>query len=114
MEGVCSPARRTNRGTAMIRYCCDLCHRTLQEHEQRYVVRMEVYPGSEEIHPEHLEEDRDHLAELNELLEGIDEQLDEPPDCHQFRYDLCARCYRRFVRNPLGREASVSFKISQN
>ncbi len=98
----------------MIRFCCDLCHRTLQQHENRYVVRMEVFPGSEEIHPEELEADRDHLAELNQLLEGLEQEEAEPPGCHQFRYDLCEQCYRRFVRDPLGREVSVPFKISQN
>ncbi len=103
-----------NWGTAMIQYCCDLCHRTLQEHESRYVVRMEVFPGSEEIHPEDLEADRDHLAELNQMLEELESDCPELPPCHQFRYDLCEQCYRRFVRNPLGGEVSLPFKISQN
>lgn len=108
------PNPSANWGTAMIRYSCDLCHRTLQPHEKRYVVRMDVFPGNEEIYPEDLEEDRDHLAELNQLLEGLDDEALEQPGCHQFRYDLCPQCYQRFVRNPLGREVSLPFNISQN
>ncbi len=97
----------------MIRYCCDLCRRTIGEHERRYVVHMDVFPGNEEIYPEELEEDRDHLAELDQLLEGLEPE-EEEPCCRQFRFDLCVQCYRRFVRNPLGRESVGSFKISPN
>ena len=98
----------------MIHYCCDLCHRTIGQHERRYVVRMDAFPGEEEIVPEELEEDRDHLAELDELLQGLEPE--ECPEAHrrQWRFDLCPQCYRRFVQNPLGREATGSYNISPN
>ncbi len=102
----------------MINYSCDRCKRKINSQEEfRYVVRMEVRaaldfgPGSDD------EADRDQLMELHEILElAEDDEADLIDDelYQQLRYDLCPECYRKFMRNPMGREPSVEFNFSQN
>jgi hypothetical protein len=69
------------------------------------------------IHDEELEEDRDHLMEIEDILERADDEAYEDigEDIYQRRrYDLCPECYRKFAKNPLGREAKASLGFSQN
>lgn len=117
-EGSFVPRLRHLWGTGvMIHYTCDCCKRTINpDNELRYVVRLEVYasldPGEGE-----LDDDRDHLQEIQDILEQIDDSQDEQicdDVYHQRRYDLCGECRKRFVANPLGRSASHHLDFSQN
>jgi len=103
----------------MIRYSCDLCGRDLDPRDDlRYVVKMEVYaafdPQSCDDEDEH---DRDHLEEIQDILERLDD-TDDPhvgEDVYQqLRFDLCPSCRRRFASNPLGREAAKLIGFSEN
>ena len=89
----------------MIRYSCDLCKRELDpQHDLRYVVKVEVFAAMDTLGDE---DDGDHLEEIQDILERLDEIDDEQIGeeiCQQLRFDLCAECRRKFVKNPLGRE----------
>jgi uncharacterized protein YlaI len=100
----------------MIHYTCDGCKRPLDtNNETRYVVRVEVYASLE---PEsECEDEADHLAELQNILEAMDDADD--PDIsdqvyHHAKYDLCSECRQRYVKNPLGRALSPKLNFSQN
>ena len=57
----------------MIHYSCDRCRRTIEpDQELRYSVNIKIEVALDTIEFES-EEDRDHLIELNEILERLDE-----------------------------------------
>ena len=101
----------------MIHYTCDYCKRKLDsENDLRYVVRMEVYTAIDEL-DDISDADRDHLQEIQDILEGIevdgDEQINE--DLYQqLRFDLCCECRKRFLRDPIGRRLTAHFNFSEN
>lgn len=102
----------------MIHYSCDRCKCELDpELDLRYVVHIEIEAAIEEL-PCDSEDDPDHLEEVAELLESHDEYcsatFSEEP-YQRKRFDLCTRCYRQFIKNPLGKEASNNlFGLNQN
>lgn len=101
----------------MIHFTCDGCHRSLDpDHDPRYVVRVEVYTALDPTDKD-WDEDRDHLEELQEILERLDDVADEQigEDVYkQVRFDLCSECRRKFLRNPLGRGLAPQMNFSQN
>lgn len=101
----------------MIHYSCDLCKRPLDaERDLRYVVKMEVYASLDPM-DDGLDDDQDHLQEIQDILECVEDAADERigDDVYQqLRYDLCADCRKRFLRNPLGAAAPVQFDFSKN
>ncbi|MCO6455615.1 MAG: hypothetical protein J5I93_10005 [Pirellulaceae bacterium] len=102
----------------MIHYSCDRCKRVLDpEQELRYVVKLEIYAAMEPLECDEQEADRDHLTEIQEILERLEDGDDEAmaDDIYQKRrYDLCAECYRQYIKNPIGREAPAHLGFSQN
>ncbi|MCS7238594.1 MAG: hypothetical protein NZ899_10040 [Thermoguttaceae bacterium] len=102
----------------MIRYVCDLCGREIDpEEDSRFVVLIEVRPALRPPTVGNIEEEIDHLEELQRLLENLDDsQLEQPPAevTRKFRFDLCASCRERFVKEPLGREARKIWQFSKN
>jgi hypothetical protein len=101
----------------MIHYSCDRCKRLLDPTEDlRYVVKIEVQAALEPACPE-VEEDRDHLLEVHEILERLeDEESDAVSEeiYQRKRFDLCPTCYRQFMKNPLGREQKKQLGFSKN
>ena len=102
----------------MIRYSCDLCGRGLDSHsELRYVVRMEVYAALDPMPADENEDDRDHLQEVQDILERMEdvesEQISEDV-YQQMRFDLCPECRRKFLKSPLGREVAKLCDFSEN
>jgi hypothetical protein len=103
----------------MIHYVCDVCKCTLDpEHDLRYVVRMEVYTAISDG-PAGIDDDRDHLAEIHDFLEGLDDvDPSEKPlgeDVYQqLRFDLCSECRKKFLRDPLGRRLAGQLDFSKN
>ncbi len=102
----------------MIHFSCDRCQRPMgSEDDLRYVVRIEVEAVMDPLHEHELDDDRDHLLEIDEILERVD-----AADCPEIgddiyqkrRYDLCPSCFRKFIQNPVGREQRVSAGFSQN
>lgn len=100
----------------MIHYTCDRCKRVIDpEQELRYVVRMEIEAVMDPIYDCEPQDDRDHLLEIDEILERSD--YDEAPagdTYHKRQYDLCPQCYRKFAANPLGREKKATLGFSHN
>jgi hypothetical protein len=102
----------------MIHYTCDRCKRVIDsEQELRYVVRMEIEAVMDPVHDDEPHDDRDHLLEIDEILERVDvadsDQIDD--DIYQKRrYDLCPQCYRKFSANPLSREKKAALGFSHN
>lgn len=101
----------------MIHYTCDGCHRPLDpEDDLRYVVKLEVY-ASLDSSEDGLDEDRDHLQEIQDILERLgDAESDEiGADVYQqMRFDLCPECRKQLLRNPLGRGLAKHVNFSQN
>ena len=58
------------------------------------------------------------MEAVSELLrEGGDELIDPDltaPPYKNFRYDLCPECHKKFVRDPLSKEAAQKFDFSEN
>ncbi|MFT5525997.1 MAG: hypothetical protein ACI9G1_002404 [Pirellulaceae bacterium] len=101
----------------MLHFTCDRCHRQLDPKDDlRYVVRIETYAalGTSEFGED--DDDRDHLREIQEVLERIDEDGEiSSGDLHQRqRFDLCSDCHNKFMRNPVGNESPLSIDFSPN
>ncbi len=102
----------------MIHYSCDVCKCDLDpNHDISYVVRMEVYPAPCEASGA-IDNDREHLDDIHEILERIDEfeadgELPENDTYQTRRFDLCGACCRRFLKEPLGRRAAPQFDFSK-
>jgi len=102
----------------MIRYCCDLCKRELDpEEDLHFVVKIEAYAAFDPMVADEDGDDRNHLQEIQDILEQLDDAETEYLDTdvyQQFRFDLCAECHKKFMKNPLGRETAKQFHFSQN
>jgi hypothetical protein len=99
----------------MIHYSCDRCKRTIDpQDELRYVVKMEI---SAVVEPVEIDDERDHLLEVHEILEKLNdsdiEELDDEGNRQQ-RFDLCPECYGQFVKNPIGRDVAAQLGFSSN
>jgi hypothetical protein len=102
----------------MIRYSCDLCKKELDpEHDLRYVVKIEVYAAFDPTAVDSEEDDRDHLEEIQDILERLaDDESDQIGDdvYQQLRFDLCPECRKKFAKNPLARDVAKAFNFSTN
>lgn len=66
---------------------------------------------------EESDNDRDHLQEIQDILESLDDAQDGQIDEEVYRnvrFDLCSECRNRFIKNPLGRAMSQQLDFSQN
>lgn len=101
----------------MIHYTCDCCQRPIDpQREVRYVARVEVYAALDPLEDE-VDDDRDHLQEIQDVLESLDDLGDDELSddvYHHQRFDLCGECRKQFVKDPLGRAALHSVGFSQN
>jgi len=101
----------------MIHYSCDRCKREINpDQDLRYILRMEIEAADDQM-PGEVVDDLDHLQDLEDLLETNDDYASSPlgEELYQRkRYDLCSDCYRRFMKNPLGKETSAPFGFSKN
>lgn len=101
----------------MIHYSCDCCKRPIDSRtDLRYVVKLEVQATMDLPELENIEDERDHLLEIEELLDELGETnleyVDE--DYQRRRYDLCAQCYQDYIKNPLGVEKFHRVGFSKN
>ena len=98
----------------MIHHTCDGCRQPLGPEDSRFVLRMEVYRALGQ--DSDTGDDRDHLEEIDEYLEGLDDFADDhAADAvyQQLRFDLCEACRKNFLIDPLGRRAK-QLNFSQN
>ena len=98
----------------MLHFSCDLCSQELDE--RRYVVKLELFPAFDPDEITEADLDADHLKEVAQLISeleatGIDA---DASDSKSFRFDLCPRCYAKFKKDPLGRDALRRMNFSEN
>jgi hypothetical protein len=98
----------------MLHFTCDSCGDQIAE--DRFVVRLEVYPAQRpaELTAEDLQPD--HLQALAEELNALEESdaAQELPQTRLFRYDLCPRCHARYVQDPLRVATKKRMNFSEN
>lgn len=102
----------------MLHFSCDICGKDLPEGAARHVVKMEAFAATD---PARLTDDdlsADHVEEmaqlLSELEDGERDAPELPPACQKMRFDLCPACYRKFLKDPLGRDTAARFDFSEN
>lgn len=102
----------------MIHVTCDLCGKLMAPgDDSRYVVKIEVYATTDPCQLTEADLDDDNMEAVSELLRSEDDVPDPDataPAHKNFRYDLCPACHRKFVRDPLGKEAVQKFDFSEN
>lgn len=104
----------------MIHYTCDRCHRGIDsDSEVRYSVEIEMKAVFEckQFSDSCMHDDADHLLELHEMLERLDEdqpKMPQDPTCSKSHFDLCSDCFKVYSRNPMAREVPVSIQFSEN
>lgn len=102
----------------MIHYTCDRCRREIDtDVEARYTIDIEakaVFEPGPSAAPE--DDDNDHLLELHEILERLDEEDDgvPEPDISRHHFDLCSDCYKVYSRNPVARDIPLTIEFSEN
>jgi hypothetical protein len=102
----------------MLHITCDYCHRQIVPGLQdRYVVKIEVFAAHDPAELTESDLDEDHLEAVSQLL--CDAEADPAatavsPANQTLRYDLCPECQRKFVNDPLGKEAAQKFHFSEN
>jgi hypothetical protein len=100
----------------MIHFSCDRCKREIDpDTELRYVVRLEVQAMMEPSEID-VEDDRDHLLEVQDILARLDDADDNVAEeiYQRRRFDLCPSCYRKYMKNPLGRDGVPHLNFSKN
>ncbi|MBL6713226.1 MAG: hypothetical protein ISQ07_07560 [Pirellulales bacterium] len=103
----------------MLHYSCDMCKRPIDHCcEARHVVKIDVFQAVNDSADGCIEgDDFDHLDDVQELLQRIDEQdleMLEDDVARTLRFDLCDECRRAFLKNPLGAKQSKTFNFSNN
>ncbi len=100
----------------MIHYSCDRCKKPIARDALRYEVKIDMQLAIESDEEIQNDDDRDHLSDVDEWLQRIDDECEEL--CEQFyqsrRFDLCSECYEQFVRNPLASEPQIQVGFSEN
>lgn len=102
----------------MLHYSCDLCGKELLiEEELRYVAKIEVFAAYDPLEITDEDLDQDHMEEISELIDNMSEvDASELEDqvFKSFRFDLCPDCHKKFLKDPLNREAVRTVDFSKN
>lgn len=100
----------------MLHFTCDLCGKELHGDDHRFVVKIEAYAAHDPAEITEADLDEDHMEAVSQLLQEMEDSVDEielvEPQ-KNFRYDLCPNCHKKFLQDPLGREAQ-KFHFSEN
>jgi hypothetical protein len=104
----------------MLHFTCDLCGKDIDASaDPRYVLKMEVFAATDPVELTEADLEQDPIESLSEALRQAEEDggnpaEDLPPVRKSFRYDLCSECHRKFLQDPLAREAEKKFHFSEN
>ena len=103
----------------MLHVTCDLCGKEIRPGEDgRHVVKIEVFAAHDPAEITEADLEADHMEAVSELLRELEDssvELDELDAPHKhFRYDLCSCCRKKFVRDPLAKDAAHKFDFSEN
>ena len=84
---------------------CDACGGTLLlEEDVRYVLRIEGFAAYDPMELTRQDLERDLEAEMGELvksLENLDAEEAQDGVHRSFRFDLCPRCWKDYLKDPL-------------
>jgi hypothetical protein len=101
----------------MMHFSCDLCGKELRSgDDQRYVVKIEAFAAHDPAEITESDLDEDHMEAVSQLLRDADDGLAENEVVAAqkgFRFDLCPECHKKFIRDPLSKEA-LKFDFSEN
>ena len=81
------------------------------------MVKIEVFTAHDPAPLTEEDLDADHMEEVGQMLqelEALGESETPEPASRELRYDLCPECRKRYLRDPLGREAAQKFDFSEN
>jgi hypothetical protein len=104
----------------MLHVTCDLCGKELLpgDAHHRYVVKIEVFAAHDPAEITEADLEEDHMEAVSQLLREMEDNLADSegvqPAYHNFRYDLCPECQKKFVRDPLNKETAQKFDFSEN
>ncbi|GIW80008.1 MAG: hypothetical protein KatS3mg105_1815 [Gemmatales bacterium] len=102
----------------MLHVTCDLCSKEITPPvDAHFVVKMEVYAAFDPSEVTDADLDEDHLEAIAKMLCEEEEVVDPDhaaPRYKKFRFDLCAECHRKFIRDPLIRETEKKLNFSEN
>lgn len=100
----------------MIHHSCDRCGRDIDSrNEIRYAVQIEAHAAVDSAELEF--NGQQHIEELQEILEDLDEQQRDELRSEAFQsrhYDLCPNCYGEFMHDPIGAGRTVQMHFSRN
>jgi hypothetical protein len=104
--------------SSMLHVTCDLCGKELRAGEDhRYVVKIEAFAVHDPAEITEADLDEDHMEALSQALRALEDDetsADIVEPYKNFRYDLCSDCHRKFVQNPLAKDAAGKFDFSEN
>src|SRR5437764_951876 len=102
----------------MLHVTCDLCGKKLYPgNDPHFVVKVEVFAAHDPAGLTEDDLDEDHMEAFCELLRELEQEVTTEhisPTAQQLRFDLCATCRQRYLRDPLGKEAAQKFDFSEN
>jgi len=88
-------------------HTCDLCGKEmLKKNEVRYEVKIEVRAAYDPLNltEENLGQDfRSEIAKVLQQLESISTAEAQDQIYRLFQFDLCSKCQRKYIRNPLAK-----------
>lgn len=99
----------------MVHYTCDMCGKPLLvEEDIRYVVKIEIYTAcdamdmDEDIDEEMMEDEdeEDNMADAGEMPENGEYKA--------FRFDLCTKCHKKYLQDPLFLKSWHRIRFSEN
>lgn len=103
----------------MVHYTCDMCGKPLPTDEDtRYVVKIEVYTACDamEMDDDDIDEEIWGIEEEDERLEGTShpDASVEHGEYKTFRFDLCSRCHKKYLQDPLFLKLWNKTRFSEN
>jgi hypothetical protein len=102
---------------SMVHITCDLCGKELRAGEDHYVVKIEVFAAHDPAALTEADLDEDHVEAIGEMIREMEDggdAADLEPTSQQMRYDFCPSCRKKFLRNPLNKDAVQKFDFSEN
>ncbi len=102
----------------MLHITCDLCGKELMPgDDHHFVVKVEVFAAHDPTEITEADLDEDHMEAVSQLLRDMEDNVTDPdltPSYKKLRFDLCPECHKKFLRDPLGKEAAQKFDFSEN
>ncbi|MCF6158351.1 MAG: hypothetical protein E3K32_07230 [wastewater metagenome] len=97
----------------MVHYTCDMCGKSLVADEDiRYVVKIEVYTACDTMDgdlEEVMEDDDESYENFTDSSESIKDD-----DYRTFRFDLCTKCHKKYLQDPLFLKPWHRIRFSEN